>query len=115
MNSAQRFILVTACIAILAVNLPFALPRVYMGGYHAVGPDTVHVRLPSTNLNIPSVVISETGQPVLVYLRNGYRDTETQLAPRLTLLLLFAFGSVYAIVTRLRKASEASKPNEPNA
>src|SRR5213592_957240 len=101
MNKAQRVTISIACIAIFAVNCSFIFPRFYMGRYHAVGPDTVSVRLATPESTSPTVLISETGQRVAVYLSNGYRNNEIQFAPRLTLALLVGFGLMYAIASRI--------------
>ena len=107
MNKPQTATLLIACIAMLAVNFPYILPRYYKGFYHVVGSPTVSVRVPrdSSTLTVPVTNLNDTtsepGQHVAVYLRNGYRDDEIQFAPRLTVSLLLSFGILYAIITRI--------------
>ena len=117
MNKAQTAILLIACIAIFAVNFPYVLPRYYKGVQHVVTSPTVSVYVPHPNSSTPTVPVintnegfAETGQRVLVYLRNGYRDDEIQFAPRLTLSLLLFFGFLYAVITRITMRPAAPTP-----
>lgn len=114
MKKAQTATLLVACIAILAVNLPYALPSFYKGAQQPVGSQLVAVYVPDPDSSALTVPVtnprngfSETGQRVSVYLRNDYRDDEIQLAPRLTLALVLGFSFLYATVTRftIRRAT----------
>ena len=104
MRFLQNSILICGVILIWWVNNSPGL--IYKGLMHAIGPEVVTVYEPSSLGGDPTIPVvhvgdpnTDTGQRVVVYIRNDYRDDEIQSAPRRTLKLLGFLVVIYSLVS----------------
>ena len=104
MRFLQNCILICGVILIGWINISPGL--IYKGLAHAVGPDVVQVYEPSALGGDPAIPVvhvgnpnTDTGQRVVVYIRNDYREDEIQSAPRRTLKLLGFLVVIYFLVS----------------
>lgn len=94
---------------ILAINAVGALPRIYKGVQHQVGPGIVSVYSPQGEpyeILTPiethgpeSAGFIDTGQRVQVYVSNSYRDDEILFYPRWTFLITLCMAVIHLVLT----------------
>jgi len=99
----RRMIMILGLAAIAFLNFVGALPRMYIGVGHQVGSDIVKVvRADDSDGNVlrsgqrvdlsmpvfESGSSTPTGQRVIVYLHNSYKDEKIEWYPRMTLCIL---------------------------
>jgi hypothetical protein len=87
-------------VLILAVNTIGALPRIYKGVQHPIGPETVSVYSPRGEGHeiltpVEDTGFVDTGERVRVYIRNWYKDDMITFYPRWTLLIALCMAIIH--------------------
>lgn len=105
---------------ILAVNAVGALPRIYKGVQHQVGPEVVSVYSPQggpheiltpiETFGQGDTLFIDTGQRVQVFVANRYKDDKILFYPRRTVLITLCMVVIHLALT-LSLILWKSRPN----
>lgn len=98
---------------ILAFNAVGAIPPIYKGVQHQVGPELVSVyssegdshEILTRVQTLSGTGFVDTGQGVQVYLRNGYKDDEILYYPRWTFIIAMCMVVNHLALTQVLSMS----------